>query len=128
MEGSWSIDDIARMSLLHDFYGQLLTERQRMVYELYHGENLSLAEIAQELGISRQGVHDALKNGRRALEGYEEKLGLVERFVQTEAAVDEIDEKIMEMIDLLRGSSSDSDEDLIRRLRHIKTIIDRLQD
>lgn len=128
MEGSWSIDDIARMSLLHDFYGQLLTERQRMVYELYHGENLSLAEIAQELGISRQGVHDALKNGRRALEGYEEKLGLVERFVQTEAAVDEIDEKIMEMIDLLRGSSSDSDEDLIRRLRHIKTIIDRLQE
>ncbi len=128
MEGSWSIDDIARMSLLHDFYGQLLTERQRMVYELYHGENLSLAEIAQELGISRQGVHDALKNGQRALESYEEKLGLVERFVQTEAAVDEIDEKIMEMIDLLRGSSSDSDEDLIRRLRHIKTIIDRLQD
>ena len=59
------IDDITRQSLLYDFYGALLTKRQREVMELYHEENLSLAEIADEFGISRQGVHDALQKGAR---------------------------------------------------------------
>ena len=56
------IDEITQASLLYDFYGQLLSKRQSEVMELYHEENLSLAEIAAEFGISRQGVHDALKN------------------------------------------------------------------
>ena len=65
------INDIARQSLLYDFYGALLTKRQREVMELYNDENLSLAEIASEFGISRQGVYDALKKGAKALEDYE---------------------------------------------------------
>ena len=63
---SMKIDDVIQTSLLYDFYGSLLTDRQREVMELYYGENLSLSEIAAEFSISRQGVHDALKNAGRA--------------------------------------------------------------
>ena len=93
-----NIDNIARQSLLYDFYGALLTKRQKQVMELYHEENLSLAEIAQELEISRQGVHDALKKAEHALEGYEEKLGLVAKFGKTEDAIAEIDARIEALI------------------------------
>ena len=68
-------DDVTRQSLLYDFYGELLTQRQKEVMELYNEENLSLAEIAEEFGISRQGVHDALHKAQKALEEYERKLG-----------------------------------------------------
>ena len=104
MDSAWNIDEITKLSLLYDFYGQLLTERQSQVFELYHGENLSLAEIAEELGISRQGVHDALRSARKALDGYEQKLGLVERFLSTETAIAKIDEEILAMIALLQAS------------------------
>ena len=67
--------DIVEASLLFDFYGQLLSERQRQVMELYYEENLSLGEIAEEFNISRQGVYDALKTAQKSLEHYEEKLG-----------------------------------------------------
>ena len=59
-------DDVTRQSLLYDFYGELLTQRQKEVIELYNEENLSLAEIAEEFGISRQGVHDALHKAQKA--------------------------------------------------------------
>ena len=65
------VDDIARASLLYDFYGALLTDRQRDVMALYHEENLSLSEIAQEYDISRQAVHDTLKKAEQALSEYE---------------------------------------------------------
>ena len=63
-------DDITQASLLYDFYGQLLSKRQNQVMKLYHEENLSLSEIASEFDISRQGVHDALKNAERSLAEY----------------------------------------------------------
>lgn len=129
MNSAWDIDEITKQSLLYDFYGQLLTKRQQQVMELYHGENLSLAEIAEEFGISRQGVHDALRSARKALDGYEEKLGLVGRFLRTENAVQEIDGQILTMIDLLQTQNKRPDtEDLIRRLKKVKSIIDRLEE
>ena len=82
---SMKIDDITQASLLYDFYGQLLSKRQSQVMELYHEENLSLSEIASEFNISRQGVHDALKNAEKALSEYERKLGLVEKFRKSRA-------------------------------------------
>ena len=69
---------IAETSLLYDFYGALLTDKQREVMALYHEENLSLSEIASEFGISRQAVHDTLKKAEQALKEYEEKLKLME--------------------------------------------------
>lgn len=82
-----NINDITRVSLLYDFYGGLLTEKQRSVMSLYHEENLSLSEIADEYGISRQGVHDTLKKAQQALEEYECKLKLVDKLMRTDAAV-----------------------------------------
>ncbi len=66
-----------RMSLLFDFYGPLLTERQQDVFQMYFHEDLSLGEIAEQLGISRQGVYDLLKRASAILEDFESKLGLV---------------------------------------------------
>ena len=137
MNSNWNIEDITKQSLLYDYYGQLLTKRQQQVYELYHGENLSLAEIAEELEISRQGVHDALKSAGRSLDGYEEKLGLVQRFLRTDAAIEQIDREILEILEILdtitqmrdAEARPESDtEDLIRRLKKVKSIIDRLEE
>ena len=72
----------ARVELnwLLDFYGPLLTEHRREVLRLYCEEDLSLSEIAEQLGISRQGVSDAINKGRRQLSDYERKLGLAGRY------------------------------------------------
>ena len=126
MDSAWNIDDITKQSLLYDFYGELLTKRQREVMELYHGENLSLAEIAEEFEISRQAVHDALRNGQKALDGYEEKLGLVQRFLRTENAIEKIDHQILELIEKVQQGGENTD--LIRQLRQIKSIIDQLEE
>ncbi len=69
-----------QISLLLDFYGEMLTEKQRDVVELYYNEDLSLAEIAQHSGITRQGVRDAIKRAEAQLLSYEERLGLARRF------------------------------------------------
>lgn len=68
------------MALLADFYGPLLTEKQRNVWDLHYQQDLSLAEIAGHEHISRQAVHDLLKRTEKILDEYEDKLGLVERF------------------------------------------------
>ena len=62
------MNDIARESLLYDFYGSLLTSKKRHVMELYHEENLTLSEIAEETGVSRAAVHDSLKSAEQKLE------------------------------------------------------------
>ncbi|MBE6039821.1 MAG: MarR family transcriptional regulator [Clostridiales bacterium] len=71
------IDKVEYASMLYDFYGSLLSEAKNEVMALYHEDNLSLSEIAEELGTSRQAVHYTLKKAEKALEGYEEKLGLI---------------------------------------------------
>jgi predicted DNA-binding protein YlxM (UPF0122 family) len=93
----------AKRSFLYDYYGALLGERQREVYALYYEDNLSLSEIASELGVSRQAVHGALKAAAAALAEFEAKLGLVakhERFVaalKKIAAADDI-EKVRRLV------------------------------
>ncbi|NLN06292.1 MAG: YlxM family DNA-binding protein [Firmicutes bacterium] len=78
------LEDTTRTNLLYDFYGSLLTGRQREILELYYQHDLSLAEIADNTGISRQAVHDVVKRAVRALEKAEERLGLAARFVAQE--------------------------------------------
>ena len=75
------MDEILKQSLLYDFYGELLTEHQKEIYEQFIVEDLSLSEIAKDAGISRQGVHDLIKRCDKILEGYEAKLHLVEKFL-----------------------------------------------
>ena len=122
------IDDITQASLLYDFYGQLLPKRQRQVTELNHEENLSLSEIAEEFGISRQGVHDALKNGEKALNEYEEKLGLVEKFQRSSDAVKRIDTIIDGVIRSLQSEDGGDRKRTAEKLREVKDIIDKLEE
>ena len=83
-----NMDKLARQALLYDFYGELLTEHQQNVYEDVVLNDYSLSEVAQDQGISRQGVHDLVKRSTRILEEYEEKLHLVEKFVAVREKID----------------------------------------
>ena len=85
------------ISLLLSFYKNMLTDRQADTVELYYNEDLSLAEIGAELGISRQGVRDNLKRAEATLYDVESKLGLVERFLGIKSSLSEIDEIILEI-------------------------------
>ena len=84
------MEKIVEQSLLFDFYGDLLTEHQKDIYEGYVLENLSLAELAESSGISRQGVHDLIKRVENALQDYEKKLHLVEKFLNIKEEVQKI--------------------------------------
>lgn len=90
------MEKLAKMALLADFYGPLLTEKQRNVWDLHYQQDLSLAEIAEVENISRQAIHDLLKRTERILAEYEEKLGLVQRFCAER-------EKLMEVKTLSQG-------------------------
>ena len=86
--------NLDKMSLLYDYYGGLLNERQCEVYRLYHEENYSLTEIAEEYGITKQAVSNILKKSRALLLGYEKNLGLIAKHKQYGKALSTIDEKI----------------------------------
>lgn len=90
------------ISLLLDFYGDMLTSKQREAAELYHNEDLSLAEIAQHLKITRQGVRDSIKRAESQLLDYEDKLGLYARFVEIKEGLDEISELAAGLADFLK--------------------------
>jgi predicted DNA-binding protein YlxM (UPF0122 family) len=79
--------EILRLTLLYDFYGELLTNKQKQVFEMHYQNDLSLSEIGEELSISRQAVRDQLKRTEKILIEYEEKLRLVERFQEHQRAV-----------------------------------------
>ena len=74
------------MCLLFDFYGDVLTKKQQELFDLYYNEDLSLSEISEHVGITRQGVRDGIARGEHILRDMEEKLGLVSRYgtIQTE--------------------------------------------
>ncbi|MBR1797164.1 MAG: DNA-binding protein [Clostridiales bacterium] len=95
--------------LLLDFYGNLLTDKMRLTLDMYLNDDLSLAEIAEDEGISRQGVHDKIKRGLAQLRGYEEKLGLVKRFLEQREAV-------KDAIDLIDNSKYDDAREVLSRL------------
>lgn len=86
------MEKIYEQTMLFDFYGELLTEHQRSVYIDAVYNDLSLGEIAEERGISRQGVHDLIRRCDKILKGYEDKLHLVERFTRAKETVREIQE------------------------------------
>ena len=85
------MEKFVEQGYLYDFYGELLTERQQQVYESVVLEDYSLSEVAEDLGISRQGVHDMIKRCTKSLEGYEEKLHLIAKFQSAKQKVAQID-------------------------------------
>ncbi|HAQ51557.1 MAG TPA: putative DNA-binding protein [Lachnospiraceae bacterium] len=95
------MEDKLRQGFLYDFYGELLNGHQRNIYESYIIEDLSLSEIAEEQGISRQGVHDLIKRCNKMLEGYEDKLHLVDKFMH-------IREDVKAINDLAKEATEDN--------------------
>ena len=115
----------AEYSLLYDYYGALLSERQREVFELYNEDNLSLSEIGANIGVSRQAVHIAVGKAGEELEGYEEKLGLIAKHAAYEKSRAEIDEKI-DLILKDKARLGLVDQDVAKILRRIKKLVKEL--
>ena len=116
------MDKILEQALLYDFYGELLTAHQKEIYEQAVHDDLSLSEIAETAGISRQGVHDLVKRCHRTLEGYEAKLHLVEKFLSVKEKVSEIDT----ILDACENGKQNPEE-MIAQIRGIAdAIIDEL--
>lgn len=101
------MEKIVRQSLLYDFYGELLTEHQKRIYEDVVMNDLSYSEIARLNGISRQGVYDMIKRCDKILEDYETKLKLVEKFVKARDKIKAIREKIIRIKDCNQNQDLD---------------------
>ena len=114
------MEKFVEQTLLYDFYGELLTERQQQVYESVVLEDYSLSEVAENLGISRQGVHDMIKRCNHTLEEYESRLHLVEKFLCIRKQV----QKIKECADELK--TMNSDERLAGRIEDIVNYSDKI--
>lgn len=107
-----------KISLLLDFYGEVLTEKQREVMMYYYNDDLSLAEIAGHAGITRQGVRDAIKRGESTLAFMEQKLGLAAKFGAMQNALNGIDRAAEEIAERSeRYCVSHEIGDLARRIR-----------
>lgn len=94
------MEEFLQQTLLYDFYGELLTEHQRKVYEEVVLNDLSYSEAAEMFGVSRQGVYELVKRCNKILSEYESKLHLVERFVQIRETVKQI-QKMASQIDFI---------------------------
>ncbi len=110
------MEKIFKQALLYDFYGELLTEHQRSIYEDAVYNDMSLGEIAQEYGISRQGVHDLIKRCDKILQDYEDKLQLVNKFTHAKDKVG----KIMELVEELEPKDADADSKM--KLEEIRRV------
>ena len=89
-----------RMAMLYDFYGDLLTDRQKEFYDLYYNEDLSLAEIAENDGITRQGVRDVIVRAEAYLTEIEDRTGLIRRFHTMQSQLREIADCVRQVTDL----------------------------
>lgn len=107
-----------RMTMLYDFYGDLLTKRQKEFYDLYYNEDLSLAEIAENYGITRQGVRDIIVRAEGSLTDIEEKTGLIHRFHALQKGLSELD-GLLDQVDGLNSARLRSREleELCKQMR-----------
>ena len=112
------LEKIYKQTMLFDFYGELLTEHQKQVYEDVVYNDLSLSEIAETYGISRQGVHDLIKRCDKLLQGYEDKLHLIERFGKAKETV--------RLIQMMTEISGEGAEVLRKRLEDIRLLAENL--
>ena len=85
------------MCMLFDFYGDILTAKQKELFDLYYNADLSLAEISEHMGITRQGVRDGIMRAEHALRATEEKLGLVAKYGETQSELERLADIVWEM-------------------------------
>lgn len=118
------MEESIEIALLLDFYGQLLTPRQYEILDLHYNNDFSLGEIAEQLEISRQGVHDGVKKGKEALKRYEEKLGLVKRFTKHDETLRNI---LTELIKLQNYNAPNKNRELIDNcINKLKNVMSEL--
>jgi predicted DNA-binding protein YlxM (UPF0122 family) len=98
-----------RMTMLYDFYGDLLTDRQKEFYDLYYNEDLSLAEIAENYGITRQGVRDVIVRAEQILTETEDKTGLIRRFHKMQENIHELEGALQNIVALNAGKYQDDE-------------------
>ena len=106
------MEDRMMQSMLLDFYGELLTERQRSCYDLHVNEDLSLSEIAEQCGISRQGVWDNIRRAEQALREIEDKTGLVRRFTELRQGLARVEKQL----EALEESADGEQREAVKRL------------
>jgi predicted DNA-binding protein YlxM (UPF0122 family) len=120
------MEKIFEQALLYDFYGDLLTEHQKQIYEAAVFNDMSLGEIAAEQGISRQGVHDLIKRCDKILSEYEEKLHLAERFATAKKKISQIDS--LTRLEEKTATDPEASADLVKRLGEIRSLTKELLD
>ena len=116
------MEDILKKSLLYDFYGELLTEHQKRIYEDVTLNDLSLSEVADNEGISRQGVYDLIKRIDKKLINYENKLHLIEKFLKARENISEIKEITVKVLE------AEHSESTTKRLKKIAKLADEILD
>ena len=109
-------------SVLFDYYGALLSEKQRTVFELYHEENYSFSEIGAYLGISRQAAHRLLGKAISGLEIFEQKLGLIAKHELYEKTLSEVETKTNAILKN-KALTADLDPDVTKYLRRVKKLV-----
>ncbi len=115
------------ITLLADFYGNFLTEKQREVIEMYYNDDLSLAEIAQYTGISRQGVRDSIKRGEQTLLDAEEKLHLSQKFLSFQKSKSSIMKNVENIIKICESGNLERDE-ILKYANKISAQMNKLED
>ncbi|WP_313756589.1 YlxM family DNA-binding protein [Tissierella sp.] len=101
------VEKLIEIGILFDFYGKLLSEKQYSVVELYYIHDLSLAEIGDELGVTRQGIFDILRRAEQKLYEYEEKLGLVKKFYSSHEDIRTIIDISEEIVEIGKAKGND---------------------
>ena len=113
-----------RMAMLYDFYGYLLTDRQKEFYDLYYNEDLSLAEIAENYGITRQGVRDVIVRAEAYLTEIEDKTGLIRRFHTMQDQLKEVAACAVQIRAINDARLNDRElEDLAQRIQSLTDIL-----
>lgn len=119
-----TVEELYEITVLLDFYGQLLTQRQYDIMDLHYNSDLSLGEIAENLNISRQGVHDSIRKARLALADYEKRLGLAQRFRVQEENVEKALKSLKRMEEKASGIKENPDYN--QAIKLLERILDTL--
>ncbi len=114
-----------RMTMLYDFYGELLTERQQEFFDLYYNEDLSLAEIAENYGISRQGVRDVIVRAEGIMTEMEDKTGIIKRFYKMQKQLDAASENLDKIISI--NSNKYFDRELDTLAHQVKETVEQIK-
>ncbi len=108
------------MTMLLDFYGEMLTEKQRSCFAMHYNEDLSLSEIAEVMNISRQGVRDLLVRAEAVLIATEEKIGMIKRFSEQRAVFEQMKQEISELTHITQGRAREISQSLEKELESVK--------